>query len=185
MGNIHSVKKSFESLGEEILLINDFNETKCCKALILPGVGAFDPAMINLTKTDLIADLKKWITKFDPENYKSKNFSEEVIDAKSNKVVFKSGEKIKVDASFSDEEGNSRELSNSKEDQLKLLGALRSALDTAKDETKEIVLKAIAIITDESSEPEDLAKLTSKVKTDRSLASAAQHIQDKNTPLTT
>ena len=36
----------------------------------------------------------KWKTKFDPENYKSKNFSEEVIDAKSNKVVFKSGEKI-------------------------------------------------------------------------------------------
>ena len=33
-------------------------------------------------------------TKFDPENYKSKNFSEEVIDARNNKVVIKSGEKI-------------------------------------------------------------------------------------------
>ena len=97
----------------------------------------------------------------------------------------KSGEKTKVDASFSDEEGNSRELSNSKEDQLKLLGALRSALDTAKDETKEIVLRAIAIITGESPDPRDLTKLASKVKTDRSLASAAQHVQDKNTPLTT
>ncbi len=29
----------------------------------------------------------KWKTKFDPENYKSKNFSEEVIDAKTGKVV--------------------------------------------------------------------------------------------------
>jgi len=37
---------------------------------------------------------KKWKTKFDPENYKSKNFSEEVIDAKNNKIVIKSGEKI-------------------------------------------------------------------------------------------
>ena len=27
-------------------------------------------------------NLKKWKTKFDPENYKAKNFSEEIIDAK-------------------------------------------------------------------------------------------------------
>ncbi len=39
-------------------------------------------------------NLNKWKTKFDPENYKAKNFSEEVIDAKSNKVVVKLGEKI-------------------------------------------------------------------------------------------
>ena len=39
-------------------------------------------------------NLKKWKTKFDPENYKAKNFSEEVIDAKNNKVVVKLGEKI-------------------------------------------------------------------------------------------
>ena len=31
--------------------------------------------------------LNKWKTKFNPENYKTKNFSEEVIDAKSGKVV--------------------------------------------------------------------------------------------------
>ena len=37
---------------------------------------------------------KKWKTKFDPENYKSKNFSEEVIDARNNKIVIKAGEKI-------------------------------------------------------------------------------------------
>ncbi len=36
----------------------------------------------------------KWKTKFDPENYKSKNFSEEVIDAKNNKIVIKPGEKV-------------------------------------------------------------------------------------------
>ena len=36
----------------------------------------------------------KWKTKFNPENYKAKNFSEEVIDAKSGKVVIKLGEKI-------------------------------------------------------------------------------------------
>ncbi len=39
-------------------------------------------------------NLNKWRTKFDPDNYKAKNFSEEVIDAKNNKVVVKLGEKI-------------------------------------------------------------------------------------------
>ncbi len=37
---------------------------------------------------------EKWKTKFNPENYKAKNFSEEVIDAKSGKVVIKLGEKV-------------------------------------------------------------------------------------------
>jgi len=37
---------------------------------------------------------KKWKTIFDPENYKSKNFSEEIIDARNNKIAIKGGEKI-------------------------------------------------------------------------------------------
>ncbi len=37
---------------------------------------------------------KKWKTKFNPENYKAKNYSEEVLDAKSQKVVIKLGDKI-------------------------------------------------------------------------------------------
>ena len=47
-------------------------------------------------KETLVFDkkLNKWKTKFDPDNYKAKNFSEEVIDAKNNKVVVKLGEKI-------------------------------------------------------------------------------------------
>jgi len=61
MGNIHSVTKTLESLGEEILLIKNFSETNACKAIILPGVGSFDPAMKNLINTNLIIDLKKWI----------------------------------------------------------------------------------------------------------------------------
>ena len=37
---------------------------------------------------------QKWKTKFNPENYKTKNFSEEVINVKNDKVVIKLGEKI-------------------------------------------------------------------------------------------
>ncbi|MEZ7833564.1 MAG: DNA-directed RNA polymerase subunit beta, partial [Candidatus Pelagibacter bacterium] len=36
----------------------------------------------------------KWKTKFNPENYKAKNFSEEVTDAKTGNVVIKLGDKI-------------------------------------------------------------------------------------------
>tara|TARA_Y100001970_G_scaffold127462_1_gene157493 strand:+ start:3636 stop:4223 length:588 start_codon:yes stop_codon:yes gene_type:complete len=61
MGNIHSVTKSLESLGEEILLIKNINQSKNCKALILPGVGSFDPAMINLKNTQLILEIQNWI----------------------------------------------------------------------------------------------------------------------------
>ncbi len=61
---------------------------------------------LNFTKNDIVnefyekdnynydSNLSKWKTKFDPENYKAKNYSEEVIDAKTNKVVVKAGEKI-------------------------------------------------------------------------------------------
>ena len=40
------------------------------------------------------AKTNKWKTKFNPENYKAKNFSEEVIDAKTGNVVIKLGEKV-------------------------------------------------------------------------------------------
>ena len=36
----------------------------------------------------------KWKTKFNPENYKAKNFSEEVIDFKTGKVVIELGDKV-------------------------------------------------------------------------------------------
>ena len=37
---------------------------------------------------------QKWKTKFNPENYKSKNFSEEIIDARTGKLIIKQGEKV-------------------------------------------------------------------------------------------
>ena len=61
---------------------------------------------LGFTKTEIVDEFyekelysydvktEKWKTKFNPENYKTKNFSEEVIDAKTGKVVIKLGEKI-------------------------------------------------------------------------------------------
>ena len=61
MGNIHSVTKALESLEEDIVLIKNYQQIKDCKALILPGVGSFDPAINNLFNTGLISDIKNWI----------------------------------------------------------------------------------------------------------------------------
>ena len=61
MGNIHSVTKALENLEEEIILIKNNYELNNCKALILPGVGSFDPAINNLNNTGLIIDIKNWI----------------------------------------------------------------------------------------------------------------------------
>ena len=61
MGNIHSVTKALESLEEEITLVKNTQQLKDCKALILPGVGSFDPAISNLKNTELIVDIKNWI----------------------------------------------------------------------------------------------------------------------------
>ncbi len=61
---------------------------------------------LGYTKNDIVSEfyeaetltydtkLNKWKTKFYPENYKAKNFSEEIIDAKTGKIVVKLGEKI-------------------------------------------------------------------------------------------
>ena len=38
--------------------------------------------------------IKKWKTKFDPENYKTKNISEDIIDAKNNNIVVTAKDKI-------------------------------------------------------------------------------------------
>ena len=62
MGNIHSVKKAIENLDEEVLLIQNKFQISKCKALIIPGQGAFDPAIKNLNRTGLIDEIKKWIS---------------------------------------------------------------------------------------------------------------------------
>lgn len=61
MGNIHSVIKALENLEEEIILITNKNQINECKALILPGVGSFNPAINNLSNTGLIIDIINWI----------------------------------------------------------------------------------------------------------------------------
>ena len=55
MGNLHSVQRAFERLECEVALVHSAKEMPECDALVLPGVGAFDPAMERLHASGLVA----------------------------------------------------------------------------------------------------------------------------------
>ena len=66
MGNLFSVKQAFKRLNQPLDTICDVKALNLCDALILPGVGAFDPAMTNLSKTDLIPSIIDWVNNGKP-----------------------------------------------------------------------------------------------------------------------
>jgi glutamine amidotransferase len=60
MGNLHSVGKALERLGETSVPVHNPVDLNTIDALILPGVGSFDPAIDNLQATGLVPHLKAW-----------------------------------------------------------------------------------------------------------------------------
>ena len=60
MGNLHSVGKALEWLGEKAVLVRGPEDLNAIDALILPGVGSFDPAIDNLQATGLVPHLQAW-----------------------------------------------------------------------------------------------------------------------------
>ena len=60
MGNLFSVQKAFERIKQPLILIQSAKDFIHCDALILPGVGAFDPAMHRLEEKGMIPVLKTW-----------------------------------------------------------------------------------------------------------------------------
>jgi len=58
-GNIKSVEKAFQYLGEETILTRDSDEILSADKVVLPGVGSFGDAMEKLKKYDLIDTIYK------------------------------------------------------------------------------------------------------------------------------
>ncbi len=58
-GNLKSVEKALEYLGEEVLITRDANEILSADKVILPGVGAFGDAMNKLNKFNLVDVIKE------------------------------------------------------------------------------------------------------------------------------
>jgi len=61
MGNIHSVQKALESMGAKTIVANKPGDIKTCDKAVLPGVGAFDDAMQELKRQNLISALNEHI----------------------------------------------------------------------------------------------------------------------------
>ena len=53
LGNLFSLRSSFEAIGENVIVTGDPKEITSCDPLILPGVGAFRDAADLLSKTGL------------------------------------------------------------------------------------------------------------------------------------
>ncbi len=65
-GNLRSVQKALEKLGFSSTVTKDKGAIEASGAIILPGVGAFDPAIKELKGSGLIDLLKSQITKGKP-----------------------------------------------------------------------------------------------------------------------
>lgn len=59
MGNIHSVRKALDYLDARTYVTNKPQQLKKCEKLVLPGVGAFGDAMLELERQGLVATLKE------------------------------------------------------------------------------------------------------------------------------
>ncbi len=53
MGNIHSVRKALETKGAKVVVTNSPAQIKKSDKLVLPGVGSFGDAMLELNKLNL------------------------------------------------------------------------------------------------------------------------------------
>ena len=88
----------FEFDVKDFLYFRIDRKKKILVSTLLQALGYTKNDIVNefYEKENYIYDekLNKWKTKFDPENYKAKNISEEIIDAKNNNIVVKLGEKI-------------------------------------------------------------------------------------------
>ncbi|NMM65574.1 imidazole glycerol phosphate synthase subunit HisH [Clostridium sp. P21] len=63
MGNLRSVQKALEYIGEKALVTSNTEEILNSNGIILPGVGAFPDAMENLKKKSLDKALKEAVDK--------------------------------------------------------------------------------------------------------------------------
>ncbi len=88
----------FEYDVKDFLYFKIDRKKKIFSSTLLLALGYTKPEIVDefYESEQYTFDLKteKWKTKFNPENYKAKNFSEEVIDAKTGEVVIKLGDKI-------------------------------------------------------------------------------------------
>ncbi|MEE3716436.1 imidazole glycerol phosphate synthase subunit HisH [Tumidithrix elongata RA019] len=66
MGNLHSACKGLELAGATPIITNDPEKLAIADGIVLPGVGAFDPAMVKIRHHNLEAPIKAAIASGKP-----------------------------------------------------------------------------------------------------------------------
>lgn len=66
MGNLHSACKGLQNAGATTIITDAVQELEQADAIVLPGVGAFDPAIQHLRSRDLIQPLRDIIASGKP-----------------------------------------------------------------------------------------------------------------------
>lgn len=66
MGNLHSACKGLEKAGAKTKITDNAQEIEQADAVVLPGVGAFDPAMQHLRSRNLETPIKKIVNSGKP-----------------------------------------------------------------------------------------------------------------------
>jgi glutamine amidotransferase len=66
MGNLHSACKGLEQAGATTHVTDDYKQLNQADAVVLPGVGAFDPAIQHLRSRDLIQPIRDIIASGKP-----------------------------------------------------------------------------------------------------------------------
>lgn len=61
MGNLKSVAKAFKKVGVDTVVTSDAKEVDRCRAVVLPGVGAFRDCMSNLANLELLEPIVRTI----------------------------------------------------------------------------------------------------------------------------
>ena len=66
MGNLGSVSNACKFLGLDAEIISAPSQMDSCRAVILPGVGAFGDCMTHLTEHGFVSPIQKWISSGNP-----------------------------------------------------------------------------------------------------------------------
>jgi len=61
MGNLRSVQKAFEKVGHPALVTSDPEQVEAASKIVLPGVGAFEDAIAELRRRNLVDPVKNAI----------------------------------------------------------------------------------------------------------------------------